>query len=318
MKLNKPARLQNGDTVAVVAPSMFSTDEKAISRGIERLQDVGLNVKKGNTLKLSKNYMAGSDEERARDLMRMFLDPDVKGIICLMGGSVSNRILERLDYKIIGENPKIFTGMSDITNLHLAFLSRANMVSLHQIDLLFHFGGKKGNPAIDYSIDLFSNVTRIPKPLGKIPPYGEWETWRHGLCEGRLVGGWLPAIASLVNTKYWPRFHKIILFWEAINLEIHEISRILMGLRLSGVFQNVCGMMVGQTPHCEEKEYKGLEPTIREIVTEITKPYDFPIMGNVDFGHANQNIPLPEGIRARMDASNLSISLIESMVREKC
>lgn len=316
MELNKPVCLQDGDIVAVVAPSMFSTDEEAISRGIERLEDMGFNVKEGETMRLRNNYMAGSDEERARDVMKMFRDPEVRGIISLMGGSSANRVLDKLDYNIIEKNPKIFTGMSDITNLHLAFLSRAKMISLHQIDLLFYFGGERGNPAIQYSIDLFTKITCIAEPLGEIPQYGKWETWRPGSCEGHLVGGYLPTVASLANTRYWPVFDKTILFWEAIDLETHEIDRLLTALRLSGIFNQVCGMIVGQTPDCEEKEFKGLEPTIREIVTEITEPYDFPILGNVDFGHVDQNIPLPEGLKAQLNASSSSISLIEPMVKE--
>ncbi|MCK9405946.1 MAG: LD-carboxypeptidase [Methanothrix sp.] len=316
MKLNKPKALAKGDTIGIVAPSTFSLDRMSYQRGIDRIKALGFRVEEGQTTKSKCGYMAGSDKVRANDIMEMFLNPDVKAIISLMGGSSADRLLDRLDYSIIAANPKIFTGMSDITHLHLAFLAQANMVSFHGLDLLFGFGGETGNRAIEYSINQFLQASTTALPLGNVAPYGKWEIWRDGIAEGRLVGGWLPALGYMANTRYWPEIDDIILFWEGIDLEIHEIDMILTSLRLSGVFERVRGMLIGKTPGCEEKEFAGLAPSIQDLVLDIAESYNFPIMANLDFGHEDENMILPEGILARVDTSQIGVSLLESAVND--
>jgi muramoyltetrapeptide carboxypeptidase len=81
-----------------------------------------------------------------------------------------------------------------------------------------------------------------------------------------------------------------------------------------GFFDNVTGMIVGKLVDCEEKEYAGLLPDLKETVLDITRNYNFPIIAGADFGHDITNMPMPEGLLARMDAADLSIELIESMV----
>jgi muramoyltetrapeptide carboxypeptidase LdcA involved in peptidoglycan recycling len=54
-------------------------------------------------------------------------------------------------------------------------------------------------------------------------------------------------------------------------------------------------MIVGKLVDCEEKLYGSLLPSVRDIVLEVTKRYNFPIIGNADFGHNVTNMPMPEG-----------------------
>jgi len=314
MELIKPSAINFGDTIGIVAPSMFIFDETSYQRGVECIKNIGFKVKEGNSLHLKTGYTAGSDQQRADDLMMMFCDPSIKAIISLVGGSSTNRILDLLDYATIETHPKIFSGLSDITNLHLALLSCSNIVTLHHLDVIFGFGGEQDHPAIKYGIELFKRVTMSTTPLGKIPAYGNWRVWREGRAEGRLVGGWLPALGYLAGSKYWPKFNDSLLFWEAADLQIHTIDKILTNLRLSGVFDSVKGMLIGKTPGCEEKEYADFAPSLRELVIEITAPYGFPILTDLDFGHVEENMPLPEGILARMETQKPSLTLLESAV----
>jgi len=76
-------------------------------------------------------FLAGTDRERASDLMKMFADRKVKAILCVRGGYGSARLLPLLDYRAIRKNPKIFIGYSDITSLHCAMLTQSNLISFH-------------------------------------------------------------------------------------------------------------------------------------------------------------------------------------------
>jgi muramoyltetrapeptide carboxypeptidase len=189
------------------------------------------------------------------------------------------------------------------------------MISLHGIDLTFGFGASKNDPITKYNIDLFIKCCTQPEPLGDLPAYTQWECWRPGQAQGRLIGGYLKAVTGLYQTQYWPSFDNTILFWEAIGIQPSIIEKQLAILEADGFFDNVSGMVIGKLVDCDEKDYKGLIPGVKEIVLDITKRYDFPIIANADFGHDRTNMPMPEGLLSHMNAENLSLELMEPMVR---
>src|SRR3989344_2485018 len=114
----KPKRLQPGDTIGIVAPSSYISDENAswLDKSVEVLDSYGLKVKVGNNFRRKDKYnpvvaSAGTPEERASDLCEMFTNPDIKAIWCYQGGKTVNEILPLLNYDFIREHPKIFIGM---------------------------------------------------------------------------------------------------------------------------------------------------------------------------------------------------------------
>jgi len=315
MSLARPTALRKGDKIGITASSMHIIDEEAVLRGIETLEESGFRVEVGATVRSKYRNTTATAEERAKEIMALFEDTEIRAIVCLIGGDTAPQLLRLLDYDVMGKNPKVFTGMSDICHLHLAFLSKANMISLHGIDLTFGFGGNKDDPVTRCNIDLFMKCCTQKEPLGTLPAWTQWECWRAGQAQGRLVGGYLAAVTGLYQTQYWPAFDKTILFWEAIGMQPSIIEKQLTILEADGFFDNVTGMVIGKLVDCEEIDYKGLIPDLKEIVLEITTRHNFPIIANADFGHDQTNMPMPEGLLARMDAEKLLLELIEPMVR---
>ena len=314
MNIVKPFALLKGDKIGIVAPSMHITDERAVKNGIETLQRLGFKVEIGATVYSKYRNTTATPADRAKEIMGFFEDDKIKAIICLVGGDATSQILKLLDYNKINAHPKIFSGMSDIGHLNLAFLAGANMVSLYGLDLLYGFGAAKDDPVTKYNIDLFIKCCTMKEPLGKIPAYTKWNCWRAGKARGRLVGGYLQATTGLFQTMYWPSLKEVIFFWETLESQPHDIERQLTIMEASGFFNNVTGMIIGKLVNCEEQEYVGLLPDLKETVLDITRNYNFPIIADADFGHDITNMPMPEGILAQMDAANLSIELIEPMV----
>jgi muramoyltetrapeptide carboxypeptidase len=310
----KPYALHPGDKIGIVAPSMHIINEVAVENGIAALKELGFRVELGPTVRSKYRNSSAVPEDRAREIMGFFTDPETKAIVCLIGGDTASQILKLLDYETIRNNPKIFSGMSDIGHLNLAFLARAGMVSIYGPDLTFGFGADKNEPATRYNLDLFMKCCTVKEPPGKIPAYTPWECWRSGEASGRLVGGYLGAVTGLYRTGFWPSLEEVILFWEALETQPHEIERQFTIAEAEGFFNNVRGMVVGKLVNCEETDYKGLLPGIREIILEITEDYGFPIIANADFGHNGIFMPMPEGIPARVDAAALSIELLEPIV----
>ncbi len=315
MELVKTFALQTGDKIGIVAPSMHIINEEAVANGIATLQELGFRLELGPTVRSRYRNSSALPEDRAKELMEFFTDPDTKAIICLIGGDTAAQLLKLLDYETIKSNPKLFSGMSDIGHLNLAFLSKAQMVSIYGLDLTFGFGAGSNNPAAKYNTDLFLKCCMGQEPPGRIPAFTQWECWRSGKAKGRLVGGYLGAITSLYRTSYWPSMENSILFWEGLQTQPHEIERQFTIAEAEGMFDTVAGMVVGKLVDCEEKDYEGLLPDVRALIFEITKNYGFPIIGNADFGHSGMFMPMPEGILTEMDAEQLSIELVESVVR---
>jgi len=326
MILLKPPRLSPGDIVGVIAPSHpVQPCQEMYDRGIKNLKEFGFRVKEGKTVKLSyKGYMAGTDVERAADINAMFADEDVKAIVCALGGSVAIRCLRYLDFDLIRRNPKVFSGMSNITTFHVAFLAKTGLSGLHQSDVVFGFGADMGEAEGKYEADLFFRVTENAEPLGLLPAFTKWEVWREGRAEGRLFGGSINSSVTLLGTPYYPKLDEdIIFFWESIGQPLDEVDAKLTHFRESGILERTKGMLIGkfrdEVPASQSKTgqriIKDRIDEIKELVMEATAGYDFPIIGNMDFGHYTPNLPLPLGIKAAMDTDGIKVWLKESYVK---
>jgi len=191
MKILKPPRLKDGDIIGVVAPSHpVLPFQKMYLKGVANLKEFGFNVKEGKTVKLQHGgYMAGTDIQRAEDINYMFADKEVKAIICALGEQVAIRTLRHLDFDLAKANPKIFSGMSDITTFHVALLAKTGLIGLHQTDVVFGFGVDMDSKEAKYEMDLFLKITKNAEPLGLLPAFTRWEVWREGKTKGRLFGG---------------------------------------------------------------------------------------------------------------------------------
>jgi len=120
--LNKPKRLKKGDRIALTAPAGIVYEDSEFERMKQELESFGFEVVFGEYVKERYGYLAGTDQQRARDLNSFFEDPDIDGIVAVRGGWGCARILPYLDFEMIKSNPKVYCGFSDNTTLHMAFL----------------------------------------------------------------------------------------------------------------------------------------------------------------------------------------------------
>jgi muramoyltetrapeptide carboxypeptidase len=66
---------------------------------------------------------------RLPQLHDAFADPVVAAILTVIGGFNSNELLPYLNWDLIGANPKVFCGYSNITALQNAILARTGLVT---------------------------------------------------------------------------------------------------------------------------------------------------------------------------------------------
>ncbi|MFC1624784.1 LD-carboxypeptidase [Patescibacteria group bacterium] len=327
MNLLKPSKLIKGDTIGVVATSFpFPTDEGSnyynrYKKGVKELESLGFKVKEGKNLRKVKWWFAGTPEERAEDINSMFADPEVKAIIVHDGGQSAIAVLDYLDYELIKNNPKPLLGFSDVTNIHLALYTKCSLIGFHSGLLTYSLGGVWQDVPPENKErgrDLLFNILTSDEVPDKVEPITTWECWRPGVAEGKLLGGNLGMLTSLVGTKYFPKLDDLkgcILFWETDNTSSYRIEKELYQLKYSGILDIVSGMLVGKLPDIKRTSLEGFkEPTPKQIVMETLKGFEFPILGEVDFGHKTVNVPMPIGLSVEMNAEELLLKFNEAAV----
>ncbi|MBI2334779.1 LD-carboxypeptidase [Candidatus Daviesbacteria bacterium] len=308
MKVTKPAKLNRGDTIGIVASSLpvLPSFTANYQKGKKLIEEMGFKIKEGKTIGKVRWWAAGTPKEVAQDLNSMFADKNIKSIMAQTGGYSAISVLEHLDYELIKKNPKPFIGMSDMTAYHLAIFTKTGMVGFHMDDVL-HFNK-----------EFFLKFLTKTEAPGIIKPLSQWEQWKKGKAEGHLIGGILEHSRILSGTQYYPKledFEGAIFFWEEVGVTLHHIATTLYKLKYLGILDRISGMLIGKIKYVKpmrEEEIK--EPTAKEMILEILKDYNFPVMANMDFGHFTVNIPMPIGIKVSFDTSKKELKFLEGAV----
>ena len=305
----KPERLRVGDTIGIIAPSRPITHiKKELDASIKLLEAKGFEIKLGKNLDKKLYYSAGSAKERASDLNAMFKDKSVKAIICATGGITSNQILDLVDYESIKKNPKIFLGYSDITTLLSAIYKKTGLIVFHGTDLCDLHTLNAG--ASDFLIEMLTGE----KDQYALPT--EINVIKKGKARGRLTGGNLVLNNALLGTKYSPSFNNAIWFWEEAGECPAALDHALHQFKLSGNLDKISAMIIGYLSDCVDKKYKEDNRPIEEIVLELTKGYNFPIIEVPYFGHDTSDFyTLPIGAVAEIDTTRKEFKIIESPVQ---
>ena len=318
MTLLKPERLCFGDTVGIVAPASAPPDPKAVDRAAAALERFGFKPKLGKNVRARLGFLAGTDRDRAADLMAMFADKKVKAIICLRGGYGSARILDQLDYEVIRRNPKILSGYSDITSLHCALMNSAGLISFHAPML----NGELADPKVpEFARKSFFRTVMEAKQPGSICDGYDGKTvasLRGGSAEGRLVGGNLSLTCASLGTPFAPSFKGNILFFEDVSEKPYRLDRMLTQLLNAGVFSQVAGVAVGVNKDCNDPDAKPggeYRQSGADVVKERLSRLRVPVVTGLPFGHVDLNATIPVGVRARLDGKHGDLIITESAVR---
>ncbi|MBU0744879.1 MAG: LD-carboxypeptidase [Gammaproteobacteria bacterium] len=312
-----PSRLKVGDTVGLVSPGYRVTENIQIQFAIERMQALGLKVKLGKHVYTRYGYLAGTDENRADDINQMFADPEVKAIIALRGGWGSNRILGLLKYKTIKNNPKIFMGYSDITSLLLAINAKTGLVTFHGPMAVLTWNEFTTN----YAKDILFNAKKITfsNPIEKEDDLTQTKnrivTIRKGKASGKLLGGSLTLLTSMIGSKYLPKFNGAILFVEDIDEDIYKVDRMLTQLKTAGVLDKIAGFVFGKCTSCQVKNPTYGSLTFQQVLEHHIVPLKIPAWYGSMIGHDDKIFTLPEGTLVTIDAEKGTIEMLEPAVK---
>jgi muramoyltetrapeptide carboxypeptidase len=254
----------------------------------------------GTAASARAGYLAGSDAMRAADLQDAIDDDAIDAIWALRGGYGTVRLLPLVSFEGMRESPKAYVGFSDNTSIHLA-LARLGVVSFH--------GPHAGGDFPEFAAQSFRNALFGDAPSLIAPADAPLESWCSGVAEGRLIGGNLALLAAAEGTPYAGPFDDAILFIEDVTEAPYRVDRLMMQLSLSGSFDRVAGVIVGQFTDCDDATTRATD-----VIRESLAPLHIPVLANAPIGHVPNNWTVPVGIRARLDADAGSITLLESAV----
>ncbi len=294
------APLLPGQTVAVIAPAGPASAE-ALAAAPAIIEAMDLKERMYPGCFACEDYLAGDDDCRLADLHAAFADQDVAAILCLRGGYGSGRLLDRIDLALIRANPKPLIGFSDITALH-ALMSNAGLASFHGPMLTSNLI-KASDPAAAFGLEFL----RHGMPAGTLlqPALGESLVHVPGIAEGRLVGGNLSLVASLIGTPWALDVRDTILVLEDISEAPYRIDRLFLQLRLSGVLQQAAGFLIGHFTSAESPS---------RVLGEYLAGLGKPVLSGWPLGHDEPNWLLPLGVQARLDADAGAVELLEDVV----
>jgi len=309
--LIKPKHLQAGDTVGIVAPAGAPFEEGQLEFAFHWLDKLGLKYKLGKHIYDRHGGLAGTDADRSRDLNEMWADKQVKAIFPARGGNGAVRLLPRLDFEMIRDNPKIIIGYSDITGL---------LIPIHQKTGLVTFHGPTANSFFDsdYTYRHFQRALFEPQPLGaiedpalpsdgyapKYPPPRMVIT--PGTAAGQLTGGCLTLVKNLMGSPFEIETEGKILFLEEVREEPCAVDRMLCQLLLARKLQKAAGILFGESIDCKpgesQRKVSKLSASLESVLRHRLAGLQIPVVYGLRFGHGACKLTLPLGVMARLEA----------------
>ncbi|PHS67515.1 MAG: LD-carboxypeptidase [Flavobacterium sp.] len=292
-----PEFLKKGDTIAIVstARKVYLSELKP---ALEIIKKWELKVILGKSIEAKEDQFAGSDELRATDFQQMLDNPNIKAIWCARGGYGTVRMIDRLDFTKFKKQPKWIIGYSDVTVLH-SHIHTLGITSLHaQMPVAIETKTKATINSIYKT--LFGEEHSISIPSEKKN--------RLGTASGELIGGNLSILYSLCGSPSAINTAGKILFIEDLDEYLYHIDRMLQNLKRNGMFVNLKGLIVGGMTQMHDNDIP-FGKTAEEIILEICKEFDFPIVFNFPAGHLEDNRALVLGREVELEINTLDVQL---------
>lgn len=296
---NLPSLLKKGDKILLIAPSGRVNIDKT-KKAISVIESWGLNVITGKHLYRRDGIFAGNDDERLSDLQDAMDNPEAGAIFCARGGYGLSRIIDRLDYRGFSTNPKWLVGFSDVTVLHTLILKTTGIPVIHA-EMPLNYNDRSTTP---------ESLSTLKEALFEGRCSYQWspDTLKQGETSSIVAGGNLSLIYNLLGIGLRDFFKDKILFIEDTNEHLYRIDRMLMGLKLAGIFENISGLLVGGITDIIDSGV-GFGKSIEELILDVVSPYDIPVAFDFPAGHINDNRAIYLGREAFFRVDSLSAVL---------
>jgi len=301
-QITVPACLKKGDYVAIVSTAR-SINAQEVEPTIKLLESWGLNVVLGKHIYAKHHQFAGTDAQRLSDLQWAMDDPTIRAIICSRGGYGTARIIDHLDLSGFIANPKWVVGYSDITALHLHLYKNAKVGTIHgtmPINIKQHASEAELLSVNSLKSLLFGkniNYSLPNHPLSRL-----------GKSSGKLIGGNLSMIYSLLGSDSCPSFNSCVLFLEDLDEYLYHIDRMMLNIRRNGLLENLSAVVVGGMTDMNDNTVP-FGYNAEEIIANHLSEYDYPIFFGFPAGHQDLNLAIAVGCEVEIEDMTFSTEL---------
>lgn len=306
MNLIKPKKLNKGDTIGILALSSTLNSKQNVLRAKKYFEDKGYKVALSENIFEKNRYLAGTDEKKVQELHRFFKDPEIKMILATRGGYGTIRLLDKIDFELIKNNPKIFAGYSDLTAIEAMVYKKTGLVTFYAPHAQSDFGIEGISKFVEKSF--FKTLTNTGN-LEVLPDKRKAKVYYKGEAKGMLWGGNLATVVSLCGLDFIPD-EEFIFFAEDLNEDVYKIDRMMTQLFNIEKFRKNCvGIVLGD--FLDAGNYKHLD----ELFFEIGGGYKIPILSGFKITHAKEKMTLPYGAKAQFSTETKVLN-IESYLRD--
>jgi muramoyltetrapeptide carboxypeptidase len=299
-----PQSLRPGDCIGIIAPAGQIHNKERLEQGVAILREMGFEVRLPRNLWPGTGYLADTDYNRAFEFHKMWADPEIPALLSLRGGFGCLRLLDFIDRTELQKNKKLLIGFSDITILHAELYQTNQMISLHGPMLTTLSGCSRASlerfhASITGKWDAPIRSRQVEILRGGDPVYG------------RLSGGNLSSLVSLLSTSLDQDWKNTILFLEDVGEPLYRLDRMLTQLAHCKKLGQPAGIILGDfsmTADQDPLEKIRFHEEIWTRVLELTETTGMPVWGNFPVGHGADNLTLPHGAAAMMDSRKALLS----------
>ena len=285
--------------LTVFAPAGVELRAPALKLAKQRLTGLGFEVTLDTSVRARHQRFAGDDEARLATLYRV-ADAAPSVAMACRGGYGLTRLLDRIDWPRIArsvEQGSRWVGFSDLTALQLGLLAHTGASSWHGPMACDDFGRSDEAGGVDeITRDCFAEAMS-----GELEAVGfRTEAGFDGLAaRGKLWGGNLAMVVSLLGTPHWPKVKGGVLFLEDVNEPPYRVERMLLQLQQSGVMQSQKAVLLGAFSDWRKSPMdRGY--TLKSAISHLRSVCSTPILTGLPFGHVPTKVMLPVGARVQL------------------
>ncbi len=286
-------------TLCLFTPAGVLVRAAPLRLAARRLSAMGYEVQVDASALARHQRFGGNDDTRLAALRRIAEQaPSIA--MATRGGYGITRLLDRIDWSLMArsvERGTRWVGLSDVTALQLAMLAHGGAGSWAGPTAVEDFGRSDEDGGVDeVTAGCFTEAMD-----GSLEAVGfRTEAGFDGLdVGGRLWGGNLTVLMSLLGTKHWPRIKSGVLFLEDINEQPYRVERMLLQLHQAGVLAAQKAVVLGDfTVRTKSPMDRGF--SLKVAVQHLRSVCATPILTGLPFGHVPAKLTLPQGRRVQL------------------
>lgn len=288
-------------SLTLFTPAGALTKAENLRRAAKRLGQLGFEVQTDADALARHQRFAGDDATRLAALHRV-ADAAPSVALATRGGYGLTRLLDQIDWDRVArsiERGTRWVGYSDLTALHNGLIARKKGLSMWAGPLACDdFGRSEADGGVDeVTRDCFLEaMSGALEAVGFRAPTPEFD----GLeARGRLWGGNLTVLCSLLGTSHWPKVKGGILFLEDINEHPYRVERMLLQLQQAGVLDAQAAVLLGDFSGAAKSPLdRGYG--IKDAVAALRARTRTPVLTGLPFGHIRTKVCLPVGATVEM------------------